>query len=91
MTKARGRGTPENKPRVEKLRDAFRKVSPFDAASLEAALKAVAGELGVKAGVLVHPARLALTGAPSGPSLYHLIAVLGKERTLAQMDKVLKA
>jgi glutamyl-tRNA synthetase len=80
---------PENKPRLEKLRDAFDKLATFDAASLEAALKAVAAELGVKAGVLVHPVRLACTGNPSGPSLYHLLDVLGKERTLARIQRAL--
>jgi len=80
---------PENKPRVEKLRDAFGKLATFDAASLEAALKAVAGELGVKVGVLVHPVRLACTGNPSGPSLYHLLEVIGKERALARIERTL--
>src|SRR6266550_1028756 len=78
---------PENKPRLEKLRDAFGKADPFDAASLEAALKAVAAELGVKAGVLVHPVRLACTGKPSGPSLYHLLEVLGKEKVMARIER----
>ena len=82
---------PENKPRVEKLRDAFGKLPAFDAASLEAALKAVAAELGVKAGVLVHPVRLACTGSPSGPSLYHLLEVIGKEVALARMERALAA
>jgi glutamyl-tRNA synthetase len=80
---------PENKPRVEKLRDAFAKADPFNAASLEAALKAIAAELGVKAGVLVHPVRLACTGNPSGPSLYHLLEVIGKEKTLARIEQAL--
>jgi glutamyl-tRNA synthetase len=80
---------PENKPRVEKLRAAFSKVDPFNAATLEAALKAVAAELGVKAGVLVHPVRLACTGNPSGPSLYHLLEVIGKEKTLARIDRAI--
>jgi glutamyl-tRNA synthetase len=80
---------PENKPRVEKLRDAFAKLPAFDAASLEAALKAVAAELGVKAGVLVHPVRLACTGKPSGPSLYHLLEVIGKEKVLARIERAL--
>src|SRR5579872_5940570 len=62
----------ENKPRVEKLRDAFGKIEKFDAAAVETALKATAVELGVKVGVLVHPVRLACTGNPNGPSLYHL-------------------
>lgn len=80
---------PENKPRLQKLRDAFGKVEPFTAANLEAALKFTATELGVKAGVLVHPCRLALTGNPAGPSLYHLLEVLGKEKSLARLDKSL--
>ncbi len=80
---------PENKPRVEKLRDAFGKLPAFDAASVEAALKAVAAELGVKAGVLVHPVRLAVTGNPHGPSLYHLLEVIGREKTLARIERAM--
>jgi glutamyl/glutaminyl-tRNA synthetase len=80
---------PENKPRVEKLRDAFAKADPFNATTLEAALKATATELGVKAGVLVHPIRLACTGNPAGPSLYHLMEVLGKEKTLTRIERAL--
>jgi len=80
---------PENKPRLEKLRDAFAKADPFNAATLEAALKATATQLGVKAGVLIHPTRLAATGHPHGPSLYHLLEVLGQDRVLARMEKAL--
>jgi glutamyl/glutaminyl-tRNA synthetase len=78
---------PENKPRLEKLRDAFAKQTAFDAATIEATLKATASELGVKVGVLIHPTRLATTGNPNGPSLYHLLEVLGKEKTLARIEK----
>ena len=80
---------PENKPRLEKLRDAFSTAPAFDAATLEAALKETAKTLGVKAGVLVHPCRLAVTGKTSGPSLYHLLEVLGKERVMARIEKAL--
>lgn len=81
---------PDNKPRLEKLRDAFAKTEPFIAANLEAALKATATELGVKAGVLVHPCRLAVTGNAAGPSLYHLLEVLGREKSLARMERAMK-
>jgi glutamyl/glutaminyl-tRNA synthetase len=37
-------------------------------AACEAALKKTAKALGVKAGVLVHPTRLAVTGNTAGPS-----------------------
>jgi glutamyl-tRNA synthetase len=80
----------ENKPRLEKLRDAFAKADPFNAATLETVLKATATELGVKAAVLVHPVRLACTGNPSGPSLYHLLEVIGKEKTLARIERALQ-
>jgi glutamyl-tRNA synthetase len=80
---------PENKPRLEKLRDKFAQAEPFNAATLEATLKATAADLGVKAGVLVHPVRLACTGNSSGPSLYHLLEVLGKERVLGRIEGAL--
>ncbi len=80
---------PENKPRVEKVRDAFGKLATFDAVSIEVALKATATELGVKVGVLIHPTRLAATGNPNGPSLYHLLEVLGKEKVLGRIEQAL--
>ena len=81
--------TPENKPRLAKLRDALAKLEPFEADPIGNTLKAVAQELGVKAGVLVHPTRLACCGNTAGPSLYHLLAILGKERALARIDRAL--
>jgi glutamyl-tRNA synthetase len=80
---------PENKPRLQKLRDAFAALNSFDAASLETALKETAKQLGVKAGVLVHPMRLAVTGNTAGPSLYHLLEVLGKEKSLVRLERAL--
>jgi glutamyl-tRNA synthetase len=82
---------PENKPRLEKLRDAFAALNSFDAASIEAALKETAKQLGVKAGVLIHPTRLAVTGNPNGPSLYHLLEVLGKDKVMQRIEKALAA
>ena len=81
--------TPENRPRLLKLRDAFARLASFDPDALEAALKSTAAELGVKAGVLVHPTRLACTGNTAGPSLYHLLAVLGKEKVFQRLDRAL--
>jgi glutamyl-tRNA synthetase len=81
--------TAENLPRVRRLRDDFERATPFDAANLERVLKATAAELAVKAGVLVHPVRMACTGKSAGPSLYHLLEILGKERVLARLDAAL--
>ena len=83
--------TGEARERLKKLRDAYAGLADFTAATLEATLKETAKTLGVKNGLMVHPARFACTGKGSGPSLYHLIEVLGKDRVLARMDAVLTA
>jgi len=80
---------PENKPRLLAVRDAFATVATFDAANLETTLKATASQLGVKVGALVHPTRLAVTGSNAGPSLYHLLEILGKQKVLARLDRAL--
>jgi len=41
----------------------------------------------VKVGALVHPTRLAVTGKTSGPSLYHLLEVLGREKVLGRLEQ----
>lgn len=80
---------PANRPRLAALRQAFAALPTFDAVALEGALKVTAADLHVKAGVLVHPTRLACTGQPIGPSLYHLLEVLGRELVLARLDAAL--
>lgn len=80
---------PETKPRITRLRAAFAQLETFKADELEKTLKATAAELGLKAGPLVHPTRIACTGKPAGPSLYHLLEILGKDRVLARLDRAL--
>jgi glutamyl-tRNA synthetase len=81
---------PENKPRVQALRDAFATLEIFDAPSIETVLKSTASQLGVKVGALVHPTRLAVTGTNAGPSLYHLLEILGRGKVLERMDAALR-
>jgi glutamyl-tRNA synthetase len=80
---------PENNPRLKAVRDSLGSLEKFDAAAIEAALKSTAAKLGVKVGAIVHPTRLAATGSTVGPSLYHLLKVLGKEKVLARIDRAL--
>jgi len=78
-----------SKPRLQKLREAFGQLSTFSAPELEATLKKIAVDLGVKAGVLVHPVRLAVTGKTSGPSLYHLLEIVGRDKVLSRLDSAI--
>jgi glutamyl-tRNA synthetase len=81
--------TAENKPRLKAVRDALDALEKFDATQIEATFKATAATLGLKVGALVHPTRLAVTGSNAGPSLYHLLEVLDKEKVLTRIDRAL--
>lgn len=81
--------TAEGLDRLDRLREAYRALPEFTANHLEACLKNLAGQLGVKVGALVHPARLACTGKTVGPSLYHLMEVLGRDKALERIDRAL--
>jgi len=75
------------KKRLQELHDRFSKTDPWTAAQLEADLKALAAEKGVKTGEFIHPARVACSGRSVGASLYHMLEVLGKERVLLRLNK----
>ena len=84
--------TPEGLANLAKLHDRLKPLdaSKFTAADLENEFKSLAAASGQKVGALIHPSRLAVSGRPVGPSLYHLLEVLGKERVLARMDRAEK-
>jgi glutamyl-tRNA synthetase len=62
--------------------------SEFSEASVEADLRKLAEERGVKAGLLINASRAALTGQPVGPSAFAVFYCIGRERALARLRKV---
>ncbi|MCZ6690985.1 MAG: glutamate--tRNA ligase [Planctomycetota bacterium] len=54
-------------------------------AGLETGARGFAEARGIKFGQLVHPTRAALTGTTTGPGLFDVMGILGKERTLARL------
>ncbi len=71
-------------------RDRLRDLPSFDAAALEAALRALADARGIKAGVLIHATRVAVTGQAASPGLFDVLALVGRDRVLARIDDVLQ-
>ncbi|MCM8773945.1 MAG: glutamate--tRNA ligase [Candidatus Omnitrophica bacterium] len=65
------------------------KISSFDKITVEKEFRATAQELGLKAGDLVHPVRVALTGRRVGPGLFEVMEVLGKERIIKRLHRLL--
>jgi len=75
---------------MRELRKAFACVKEWQAGPLEELLRTVAEKLQVSAGKLIHPLRLALTGAGVSPGIFDVLEVLGQELTLERIDEALK-
>jgi len=56
---------------------------------LDQALRAAAQELGVKAGQMFQPIRVAVCGRKNAPGLFETLEVLGKEITMQRIDKAI--
>ena len=54
---------------------------------LDQALRAAAQELGVKAGQMFQPIRVAVCGRKNAPPLFETLEVLGKETTLVRIEQ----
>jgi glutamyl-tRNA synthetase len=64
--------------------------TPFDSASLEVALRGAAERLGVKAGPMFQPIRVAVCGRKNAPPLFETMEVLGKEVCLERMAQAME-
>ncbi len=65
----------------------LRYADPFTAAIIQQGLGGVAGDLGWSVRDLTMAVRVAVTGRTVGPPLYESIELLGKERTLARVER----
>jgi glutamyl-tRNA synthetase len=77
---------PDLASHVASLAAALRAVNPFDEPHVEAAVRGTAAERGLKAGVLIHAARVAVTGRMSSPGLFEMLVLLGRDRTVQRLD-----
>ncbi len=77
------------KPLLQTYAAAIEKLDAFDTASLEAALKQVVADAGLKVGDLVHAVRVAVSGKTVGPGLYDCLVILGREKSLARIHRAL--
>ncbi|MBI3742868.1 MAG: glutamate--tRNA ligase [Chloroflexi bacterium] len=66
-------------------------VASWEPQPLEAALRPLADELGIKAGQLFGTIRVAITGKSVAPPLFETMTVLGRDRTVTRMRKALES
>jgi glutamyl-tRNA synthetase len=62
-------------------------LEPWDEATMEPAMRALAEAQGVGAGKLLQPLRVALVGSAASPGIFEVMALLGRERTLARVTR----
>jgi glutamyl-tRNA synthetase len=74
---------------LESLKERLAKVAPFTKENIEPVFKQLAAELNVKLGVIIHPCRLALSGRTETPPMYDVVEILGKEKVIGRLGKVL--
>ena len=80
---------PEMPAHLRALNAAYATVSPFDEATLEQSLRAIAQARGIKAGALIHGTRLAMTGRLVSPGLFEMLVLLGRQRVVARLDRLI--
>ncbi len=71
---------------LKKLSDKISELNNPQKEDYEAALKATAEELQIGNGKLIHPLRLAASGMGSGPGVFDIVYIIGKDETLKRID-----
>jgi glutamyl-tRNA synthetase len=86
------KGTPgETLSALEAVAALLPEVDLADEAASEARFRALAEELGLKAGNLFMPIRVAATGRTQSPGLFETLRVIGKERVQERISAALEA
>lgn len=78
---------PKAKEYLRTLAARLEALPEFTLQSTETAVRGLAEEIGIKAGALISPARVALTGQTASPGIFDVITLLGRERTLDRLRK----
>jgi glutamyl-tRNA synthetase len=77
--------SPEARQLLRSAHAALGALAEWDIPSLEAAIREVAEGNGVKLGKLAQPLRAALTGRTTSPGIFDVLALLGREESLARI------
>jgi glutamyl-tRNA synthetase len=71
---------------LRKSKEVLASLSGFDHSTLETALRAAADELGIKAGQMFQPIRVAVCGRKNAPPLFETLEVLGRDAVLTRLE-----
>ena len=80
--------TPDIGGHLVALAETLRKVDPFEESGVEAAVRGMAAERGLKVGALIHATRVALTGRTTSPGIFEVLVLLGRERSIERLERL---
>jgi glutamyl-tRNA synthetase len=73
--------------RLVALADALRRLPEWTTPALEEATRGLAKAQGVKAGEVITPARIALTGRTASPGIFDVMWLVGRDGVLARLER----
>jgi len=73
--------------RLQALAAEVEAVKPFTPETIETALRGLAARLAIKAGDLIHPARVALTGQAVSPGIFEVFHLLGRTKAVERLRR----
>jgi glutamyl-tRNA synthetase len=74
---------------LEAVREALEDAGSFDADGVESALAPLPERLGLGAGKVYQPIRVAITGSTVSPGIFESVALLGREEALSRIEAAL--
>ena len=74
---------------LEQVAEIFQSLEAFDEASTDKALHEFIETSGMGFGAVMAPLRIALCGVQSGPELFPMLQILGRDRVLARIDRTI--
>jgi glutamyl-tRNA synthetase len=86
-TKVMDDGAPD---RLRRVREVLAELDAFTPDHVEAALRGVVDELGVKPKEVFQPVRVAISGTTVSPGIFESVAALGRDETLERIDAALE-
>jgi glutamyl-tRNA synthetase len=76
-------------PLLTATRDNLAALGAWEPTAMEDSLRVLAESLGVAGGKIFQPLRVALTGLTVSPGIFEVMVMLGREKTLARIDRAL--
>ncbi|MEI6892930.1 MAG: glutamate--tRNA ligase [Pontiella sp.] len=75
---------------LTQVKEIFENLDVFDEASTDKALHEFVESSGLGFGAVMAPTRIAVSGVQSGPDLFPLLGILGRERVVARMNRTIE-